>query len=76
MPTNRRQPWNALSQCHWAVQLKILVKASINILLDVLRSAQAEATMDESDLIQIHQGLSMRAYMYLSCIWGDMLMGR
>lgn len=34
--------------------VKLNVKASINIPLDVLRSAQAEATMDESELIHIH----------------------
>lgn len=37
-----------------AVKLNPSVKASINIPLDVLRSAQAEATMDESELIHIH----------------------
>lgn len=37
-----------------AVKLNASVKASINIPLDVLRSAQAEATMDESELIHIH----------------------
>lgn len=37
-----------------AVKLNASVKTSINIPLDVLRSAQAEATMDESELIHIH----------------------
>lgn len=37
-----------------AVKLNLSVKASINIPLDVLRSARAEATMDESELIHIH----------------------
>lgn len=37
-----------------AMELDPSVKASINIPLDVLRSAQAEATRDESELIHIH----------------------
>lgn len=48
-----------------AVKLNPSVKASINIPLDVLRSAQAEATRDESELIHIHQGLRMRDDIFL-----------
>ena len=56
------------------MQLNASVKATINIPLDVFRSAQAEATMDESELIQIHRDLSMRDYVYLGSMWGDILM--
>lgn len=42
------------------MKLNPSAKASINIPLNVVRSAQAEATTNDSELIHIHQGLGMR----------------